>query len=161
VSIAVESVDLKAVTTAATDKGLFECVVSSAAVDREGDVTSTHGMLAALRRWSDAGWKVPLVWHHGVKAEDSIGWIDGSTARIVGNEVVVGGFIDKTTPIGPTPGALRRPAPCRSVSAFWSRRVAPVRALLADATSTPWICSRSQRRPRRSSLRPGSCRPRQ
>jgi hypothetical protein len=90
---------LKATTTA-TDQGLFEAVISTSGVDRERDVVDPEGMVRALRKWVPGGKKLPLAWNHSAKAEDQIGWIDPSSARAAGGEVLASGWIDQSTEVG-------------------------------------------------------------
>lgn len=85
---------LKAVAVEATEAGEFEAVVSSSVEDREKDIVSTQGVVDALRAWVPR--RVPLVWHHSSRPEDNIGYIDPATAKIVGNEVLVKGWIDRS-----------------------------------------------------------------
>lgn len=91
---------LKAAVTAATDKGEFTAVISTATIDREKDIVDPQGFVRALRKWVPLGKKVPLAWNHSTKAEDQIGYIDPSTIKVRGNEVVASGWIDQTTQVG-------------------------------------------------------------
>lgn len=92
-----EHVLLKSATPTATDQGYFEAVISSASVDREKDIVSPTGMVSALRQWETTGKNIPLTWHHSTDAADIIGHIDPSSAKAVGNEVVVSGWVDQST----------------------------------------------------------------
>jgi HK97 family phage prohead protease len=91
---------LKAATTAQTDQGIFEAVISAASVDREKDVVDPAGFVRALQKWVPTGKKIPLAWQHSTAPEDQIGYIDPSTARVQGGEVVASGWIDQTTEVG-------------------------------------------------------------
>jgi hypothetical protein len=90
---------LKATTTA-TDEGVFEAVISSAAIDREKDIVDPHGMVRALAKWAGTGKNIPLAWNHSTRAADQIGHIDPSSARVAGDEVIAAGWIDQSTPVG-------------------------------------------------------------
>lgn len=87
---------LKAVTTT-TDQGLFESVISTESVDREKDIVSAAGMVAALQKWNRP---IPLSWNHSTKAEDIFGNVDSQTARAVAREVVVNGQVDLGSAVG-------------------------------------------------------------
>ena len=91
---------LKATTTAATDEGIFEAVISSSSIDREQDIVSAAGMVTALHKWTQTGKKIPLAWNHSGDAAKQIGYIDPASARAVGDEVWAKGWIDRTTPVG-------------------------------------------------------------
>jgi HK97 family phage prohead protease len=91
---------LKATTTAATDEGIFEAVISSSTVDRERDIVSAAGMVTALQKWTATGKKIPLAWNHSGDAAKQIGYIDPASARAVGDEVWAKGWIDRSTPVG-------------------------------------------------------------
>lgn len=91
---------LKAATTATTDQGTFEAVISSASVDRERDIVSPAGMVQALHRWVATGKRIPLAWNHSGAPELQIGYIDPASARVVDDEVVARGWIDQTTEAG-------------------------------------------------------------
>jgi HK97 family phage prohead protease len=89
---------LKAVTTATgADQGTFEAVISTASVDREGDIVEPLAIVNALAKWVKVGKLVPLAWAHG---EDVVGHIEPGSARIEGKEVVVKGWIDQATDLG-------------------------------------------------------------
>ncbi len=90
---------LKAVTTA-QDEGVFEAVISSAAVDRERDIVEPAAMVKALRKWAQTGKLIPLAWHHSTDAKDQIGHVDPASVREVDGEVVVKGWIDQSTEVG-------------------------------------------------------------
>jgi hypothetical protein len=91
---------LKATTTSGQDLGIFEAVIGSAAVDRERDVVSAQGMVDAIQRWIPTGKNLPLTWHHSTSPDMQIGYVDPSTARVVGDEVVASGWIDQSIPAG-------------------------------------------------------------
>lgn len=95
---------LKAVATATTDLGVFEAVISTEAVDREGDVVVASAMVKALRAWMTTGKLVPLAWNHSTLAEDQVGHIDPATVAEVNSEVVAGGKVDLDTERGRHPG---------------------------------------------------------
>lgn len=93
-------ITLKAVTTIATDEGTFEAVISTEGIDREKDVVSAAGMVAALRKWNRP---IPLSWNHSITAEDIFGNIDSQTAREVASdvaEVAVKGQVDLDSKVG-------------------------------------------------------------
>jgi hypothetical protein len=95
-----EHLMLKAATTAETDQGIFEAVISSAAIDREKDIVSPAGMVAAMQKWVPTGKNITLAWQHSTAPEDQIGYIDPSTVRVVGDDVVASGWIDQSTDRG-------------------------------------------------------------
>jgi HK97 family phage prohead protease len=81
---------LKAATTA-TEEGVFEAVISTATIDRDGDIVEPQAMVTALAKWVKVGKLVPLAWAHG---EEVVGNIDPATARANGNEVTAAGRVD-------------------------------------------------------------------
>lgn len=92
---------LKAVTTA-TDEGTFEAVISTASVDRDGDIVEPSGLVTALKKWATVGKLVPLAWSHATTTDAAgkvhyviVGHIDPASARVVGREVVAKGWIDR------------------------------------------------------------------
>ena len=88
-------------TTTTTDAGVFSAVISTASVDREGDIVDPAAMVDALKAWAAAGKMVPLVWQHDAHdPEETIGTVDPTTARAVGEEVHVDGHVDQSTPRG-------------------------------------------------------------
>lgn len=91
-----EHLTLKAVTTT-TDQGLFEAVISTEALDREGDVVSAAGMVAALHKWNRP---LPLAWEHHTDAKNIFGSIDTQSAKEVSGEVVVNGDIHLESEVG-------------------------------------------------------------
>ena len=95
-----EHVALKAATTTATDAGEFEAVISTESIDRERDVVSADGMVAALHKWTPTGKKIPLAWNHSGAADQQIGYVDPASAKAVAGEVVVSGFIDQSSAVG-------------------------------------------------------------
>jgi hypothetical protein len=94
-----EQLILKAVTTA-TDRGTFEAVISTAAADREKDIVNPAGMVRALQKWASTGKKIPLAWNHSGDPDLQIGFIDPHSAKQVGDEVQVTGWIDQTIDAG-------------------------------------------------------------
>lgn len=88
---------LKASTTAATDQGTFEAVISTASVDREGDIVEPKALVTALQKWVAAGKRVPLAWAH---TENVVGHVDPATAKVAGKQVVASGWIDQSTELG-------------------------------------------------------------
>lgn len=92
----VDHIALKATTTT-TDQGIFEAVISTEGVDREKDVVSAEGMVAALRKWNRP---LPLAWHHSTKAEDIFGHIDPTSAHAHAGRVLVSGQVDLDSRVG-------------------------------------------------------------
>lgn len=92
-----EALTLKAVAASTTDQGIFEAVISTQSVDREKDIVSADGMVAALRKWNRP---IPLAWNHSTSAEDQIGYIDPQSVRAVDGEVVAGGKVDIESAVG-------------------------------------------------------------
>lgn len=92
-------------TTVAADEGTFEAVISTASVDRDGDIVEPKAIVAALAKWADLGKLVPLAWDH---TKNVIGHIDPASARVEGQEVVAAGRIDQeaTGPNGENFGEL-------------------------------------------------------
>ena len=84
---------LKAATTAATDQGTFEAVISTASIDRDGDIVEPTAIVSALRKWADLNKLMPLAWNH---TDEVIGHIEPASARVEGKEVVATGWIDQT-----------------------------------------------------------------
>jgi hypothetical protein len=82
-----EHITLKAVTTT-TDQGVFEAVISTEGIDREKDVVSADGMVAALSKWNRP---IPLAWNHRTDAADIFGTMDPASAKNVSGEVVATG----------------------------------------------------------------------
>jgi len=93
----VRHLTLKAVTTVSTDQGVFEAVISTEAVDREKDIVSAAGMVAALRKWNRP---IPLAWNHRTDAADIFGHIDPQSVREVAGEVVAEGQVDLDSAVG-------------------------------------------------------------
>jgi HK97 family phage prohead protease len=91
-----EHITLKAVTTT-TDQGVFEAVISTEGIDREKDVVSADGMVAALRKWNRP---LPLAWNHRTDAADIFGTMDPASAKNVNGEVVATGQVDLTSDVG-------------------------------------------------------------
>ena len=73
-----ERMIMKAATTATTDQGVFEAVISTETIDRENDIVSADAMVAALHKWNRP---IPLSWNHGLKAKDIFGHVDAQSAR--------------------------------------------------------------------------------
>lgn len=90
---------LKATMTAA-DEGIFEAIISAPTIDREKDIVDPSAMVAALQKWTPTGKNIPLAWNHSSQSADQIGYVDPSSARVVGDEVAVSGWIDQSTPVG-------------------------------------------------------------
>jgi HK97 family phage prohead protease len=91
-----EHITLKAVTTT-TDQGVFEAVISTEGIDREKDVVSADGMVAALRKWNRP---LPLAWNHRTDAADIFGTMDPASAKNVNGEVIATGQVDLTSDVG-------------------------------------------------------------
>jgi HK97 family phage prohead protease len=88
---------LKAATTAATDQGTFEAVISTPTVDRDKDIVEPSAMVNALKKWAALGKFVPLAWAH---TEDVVGHVDASTVKVANGEVIVQGWVDQSTEKG-------------------------------------------------------------
>ena len=138
---------MKAVTTA-TDEGIFEAVISAETVDREKDVVSADGMVAALQKWTTTGKNIPLAWNHSPAADQQIGYVDPGSAHAVNGEVVVAGFIDQASP-GRRRGVAAGEDGHARVQLRLSHRQRPPSARAAGGRSTRSTCSRSPRRRRR------------
>jgi uncharacterized protein len=82
------------------DRGVFEAIISTEAVDRERDVVLADAMVKALQAWTSTGKLIPLLWSHSSKAEDSIGHVNPESAKAIDGEVHVTGWIDQATPRG-------------------------------------------------------------
>jgi hypothetical protein len=93
----VEHLTLKAVTTVSTDQGVFEAVISTEGVDREKDIVSAAGMVAALSKWNRP---IPLAWNHRSDAADIFGHIHPETVREAVGEVVAGGQVHLDSDVG-------------------------------------------------------------
>lgn len=91
---------LKAATTAATDEGIFEAVISTATVDRDKDIVEPDAMVKALQKWVPTGKLMPLAWGHSTAAADQIGHINPESVKAVEQEVVATGWIDQSTEVG-------------------------------------------------------------
>jgi HK97 family phage prohead protease len=91
-----EHITLKAVTTT-TDQGVFEAVISTEGIDREKDVVSADGMVAALSKWNRP---IPLAWNHRTDAADIFGTMDPASAKNVNGEVIATGQVDLTSDVG-------------------------------------------------------------
>lgn len=93
---------LKAATTA-TDQGEFEAVISTATIDRDGDIVEPSAIVKALGKWAALGKLMPLAYsHRDPKTGHSVivGHIDPASARVQGKEVVAKGWVDQTTERG-------------------------------------------------------------
>lgn len=88
---------LKAATTAATDQGTFEAVISTPSVDRDKDIVEPSAMVNALTKWANLGKLVPLAWAH---TDEVVGHVDASTVRVANGEVIVKGWVDQSIPRG-------------------------------------------------------------
>lgn len=91
-----EHITLKAVTTT-TDQGVFEAVISTEGIDREKDIVSASGMVAALSKWNRP---IPLAWNHRTDAADIFGHIDPASVKEVNGEVVAQGQVDLQSDVG-------------------------------------------------------------
>ncbi len=70
---------LKAATTTTTDQGV---------------------LVKALRAWVPTDRLIPLAWNHSGNPEDIIGHINPTSVKAVGNQVIVDGWVDQSTPRG-------------------------------------------------------------
>lgn len=94
---------LKAATTATTDQGEFEAVISTASIDRDGDIVEPRAIVTALAKWVPLGKMVPLAYSHRDPATGQavvIGHIDPASARVNGKEVIAKGWVDQSTERG-------------------------------------------------------------
>ena len=94
---------VKAATTAATDQGTFEAVISTASIDRVGDIVEPTAIVAALQKWAALGKKMPLAYSHRDPTTGHavvVGHIDPASARIQGKEVITKGWVDQSTERG-------------------------------------------------------------
>jgi hypothetical protein len=85
-------------TAVAADQGQFEAVISTATPDREKDVVEPAAVLAAMKSYGER--RLPLAWAHSGDAANQIGYVEPSTARVEGSEVLVKGWIDQATDAG-------------------------------------------------------------
>jgi hypothetical protein len=85
------------VTEATTDQGTFTAVISTASVDRDGDIIEPSAMVESLMKWTSLGKLVPLAYNH---SEEVIGHIDPVSATVQNNEVIAKGFVDQSVPRG-------------------------------------------------------------
>lgn len=93
---------LKAATTAA-DQGTFEAVISTASIDRDGDIVEPSAIVKALSKWAALGKLMPLAYSHRDPATGQavvVGHIDPASARVEGKEVIVKGWVDQSTDRG-------------------------------------------------------------
>jgi HK97 family phage prohead protease len=91
---------LKAVATTTTDLGEFEAVISTSAIDREGDVVEPAAMVDALQAWTVTGKVVPLHWNHQPGPENIVGHVDPHSVKAQGDEVHPAGKVDLDTDRG-------------------------------------------------------------
>lgn len=82
------------------DEGIFSAIISTSDVDLQRDVVRPEAILDALGRWATVDRDLPLHWAHSAAPEDIVGAVDPSTARKRGNQVVVDGWVDQSTPRG-------------------------------------------------------------
>lgn len=93
---------LKAATTA-TDQGTFEAVISTASIDRDGDIVEPSAIVKALAKWAALGKMVPLAYSHRDPATGQavvVGHIDPASARVEGKEAITKGWVDQSTERG-------------------------------------------------------------
>jgi HK97 family phage prohead protease len=95
-----EHLTFKAATIAA-DLGEFEAIISTASVDRDGDVVDPAAMVRALHVWTETGKVIPLHWNHKSEPEDIVGYVNPDSAMQTGGEVSVTGRVDLDSPRGP------------------------------------------------------------
>jgi hypothetical protein len=55
---------LKAATTATTDQGEFEAVISTASIDRDGDIVEPLAIVKSFAKWVPLGKMMPLAYSH-------------------------------------------------------------------------------------------------
>ena len=92
-----EHATFKAVTTTTTDLGQFEAVISTSAIDREGDIVEPAAMVDALQAWNRP---IPLDWNHSTDPEDIVGHVNPESVKAVGDEVMADGEVDLDTERG-------------------------------------------------------------
>jgi hypothetical protein len=95
-----DHITFKAVATQTTDRGIFEAVISTEAVDRENDVVLPEAMVSAFEGWTFSGRMTPLHWNHGSDPEDIVGHINPPSVKAVDGEVHATGWIDQSTDRG-------------------------------------------------------------
>jgi HK97 family phage prohead protease len=88
------------ITDTDTEQGTFRAVISTASIDRDGDIVEPVGVVSALHKWAPTGKRVPLSWNHSTAADDIFGHVEPESAAVVGNEVQVDGWMDRDTPRG-------------------------------------------------------------
>jgi uncharacterized protein len=81
-------------TTRVADRGEFEALAATYAVDRGRDQIVPGAFDATIRRWKDSGRRIPLHWNHGVAAADIIGTVDPASMREVSGGLYVEGRLD-------------------------------------------------------------------
>jgi HK97 family phage prohead protease len=91
---------LKAAVATTTDRGIFEAVISTDAVDRENDIVEPAAMVEALNAWTFTGKMVPLHWNHSSEPEDIVGHVNPTSVKAVNGEVHATGWIDQSTDCG-------------------------------------------------------------
>jgi HK97 family phage prohead protease len=94
---------LKAATTVDADQGTFEAVISTASVDRDGDIVEPSAIVKALTKWAAIGKLMPLAYSHRDPATGQaviVGHIDPASARAEGKQVIVSGWVDQSTERG-------------------------------------------------------------
>jgi uncharacterized protein len=91
---------LKAAVATTTDRGIFEAVISTDAVDRENDIVEPAAMVEALNAWTFTGKMVPLHWNHSSEPEDIVGHVNPTSVKAVNGEVHATGWIDQSTDRG-------------------------------------------------------------
>jgi HK97 family phage prohead protease len=95
-----EHMTVKAATAVSTEQGQFEAVISTASVDREGDVVAPAAMVSALRAWAAMPKLIPLSYNHSTDAEDIVGHVDPASVVQSGDEVIASGWVDRDTERG-------------------------------------------------------------
>jgi HK97 family phage prohead protease len=88
------------ITDTDTEQGTFRAVISTASIDRDGDIVEPAGVVSALHKWVPTGKRVPLSWNHSTAADDIFGHVEPESAAVVGSEVQVDGWMDRDTPRG-------------------------------------------------------------
>jgi HK97 family phage prohead protease len=83
-----------------TDLGQFTALVSTADIDREGDVVLPSAFRHTVERWQQSEKMIPLHWDHGTQPEDIVGSVDPAQMAVQSNGLVVGGRVDLDTDRG-------------------------------------------------------------
>jgi hypothetical protein len=81
------------ITDTDTEQGTFRAVISTASIDRDGDIVEPAAMVSALNKWAMIGKLVPLAWDH---SKEVIGHVEPASAEVVNKEVITEGYIDRT-----------------------------------------------------------------